>query len=165
MAQDVTLDVTGVDKEKILAALDAVDHRYGLIFRTRDLFGLGALTRLLSLHEDDQGEHLAVLGYEGREAAAGAGGDRGTAAPARRMQGGGRARGFALGEGATSEAGAAAVQALRGEARDHEEALGVTGRGLRHGVLAPEVSRRGRGGGAGPRWRGKAPRGVEVREA
>lgn len=53
---------SNVDKVEIFAALDAIDHRYGLIFRMQDLFGLRRLEAIcFRPHEDDRGDHLAIL--------------------------------------------------------------------------------------------------------
>ncbi len=52
----------GVDREAVFRAVDAVDRRYGLIFRVQDAFGLRRLEAIrFCPHEDDRGDRLCIF--------------------------------------------------------------------------------------------------------
>lgn len=131
------------DKEGVLAAIDAADRRYGLIFRVQDAFGLRRLEAIMFRpHEDDRGDHLAIL--------AGTKGGRPRkvpiATPAQRALVNeckeAVAKGDSLsGKGLTLKAARRRYKHLAEKVGITRAGLGVTGHGLRHGYLHREYRR------------------------
>lgn len=131
------------DKEGVLAAIDAADRRYGLIFRVQDAFGLRRLEAIMFRpHEDDRGDHLAILagtkGGRSRKVPIATAAQRALVNECKEAV----EKGDSLsGKDLTLKAARRRYKHLAEKVGITRAGLGVTGHGLRHGYLHREYRR------------------------